>query len=50
MLPPHVRHNMIKWRAMGFGLCHVWSRSPKIRDIYDSLSGEEMDGVQITIV
>lgn len=48
--PEHVRHNMIKWREMGFGLCHVWSRSPKIRDIYDSLSGEEMDGVRITIV
>lgn len=48
--PEHVRHNMLKWREMGFERCHMWSRSPKIRNIYDSLTGEERDGVQITIV
>lgn len=48
--PEHVRHNMTKWREMGFGQCHMWSRNPKIREIYDSLSDEERDGVQITVV
>lgn len=48
--PEHVKHNMTKWRDMGFGRCHVWSRSPKIRDIYGSLSDGEREGVRITVV
>ena len=48
--PEHVRYNMTKWRKMGFGQCHVWSKSPKIKDIYDSLSDEERGGVEITVV
>lgn len=48
--PEHVRYNMLKWKKMGFGQCHVWSQNPKIRDIYDGLSNEERSGVEITVI
>lgn len=47
--PEHVRYNMVKWRDMGFGQCHVWSRSPKVRQIYDRLSDGEKRGVLVTV-
>ena len=47
--PEHVRYNMVKWRDMGFGQCHVWSKSPKARQIYDRLSDEEKRGVLVTV-
>ena len=34
--PEHARHNMEKWRNMGFDMCHSWSESKKILEIYDS--------------
>jgi len=34
--PEHARLNMEKWRDMGFDMCHCWSESKKLLDIYDS--------------
>ncbi|MDE0267264.1 MAG: hypothetical protein OXK17_09700 [Thaumarchaeota archaeon] len=48
--PEHVRYNMVKWRDMGFGRCHVWSKSPKVQQIYDRLSDEEKRGVRVTVI
>ena len=46
----HVRYNMVKWRRMGFGQCHVWSESPKIHEIYDRLDGKEKEGVSAFLI
>ena len=48
--PEHVRYNMIKWKDIGFGRCHVWSQSPKVRQIYDRLSDEEKLNVRVTVI
>lgn len=48
--PEHVKLNMVKWRALGFKECHVWSTNPKIQDVYDSLTEDEKEGVGIFIV
>jgi len=34
--PEHARLNMEKWRDMGFGMCHCWSESKKLLEVYDS--------------
>ena len=34
--PEHARLNMEKWRDMGFDMCHSWSESKKLQEIYDS--------------
>ena len=34
--PEHARLNMEKWRDMGFDMCHCWSESKKLLEIYDS--------------
>ena len=34
--PEHVRLNMEKWRDMGFDMCHCWSESKKLLEVYDS--------------
>ena len=34
--PEHARHNMEKWRNMGFDMCHCWSESKKLLEVYDS--------------
>ncbi len=46
----HVRYNMVKWRDMGFQECHVWSKSPRIRQIYESLDPEEKLGVRTGVI
>jgi len=46
----HVKLNMTKWRDLGFGECHVWSKNPKIQEIYGSLSDEEKKSVKIFLV
>jgi len=33
--PEHARLNMEKWRDMGFDMCHCWSESKKLSEIYD---------------
>ncbi len=43
----HVRYNMTKWKNMGFDRCHMWSKSPKILKIHDSLDGEEKKDVRL---
>ncbi|MDA7953006.1 MAG: type IV secretion system DNA-binding domain-containing protein [Nitrosopumilus sp.] len=48
--PEHVRHNMIKWANLGFSRCHVWSKSPRIREIRDSLDEDEKERVTIVII
>ena len=34
--PEHARLNMEKWRAMGFDMCHSWSESKRLLEVYDS--------------
>ena len=34
--PEHARLNMEKWRDMGFDMCHCWSESKRLTEIYDS--------------
>jgi hypothetical protein len=34
--PEHARLNMEKWRDMGFDMCHSWSESKKLLEVYDS--------------
>ena len=48
--PEHVRHNMEKWTKMGFGACHVWSKSSKIRAIYNSLDKKERGSVSFVVI
>ncbi|MGI9566825.1 MAG: hypothetical protein ACR2LL_07425 [Nitrosopumilus sp.] len=33
--PEHTIYNMRKWKKMGFDMCHSWSASPKLQEIYD---------------
>lgn len=48
--PQHVKLNMIKWKDLGFSACHVWSKNPKIQDIYEKLTDEEKENVEIFVV
>jgi len=49
--PEHARYNMEKWRKMGFGMCHVWSSSPKLLEIYESqISKESQKNVEAFVV
>ncbi len=48
--PEHVKLNMTKWRELGFERCHVWSTHPGIRDIYEGLTGEQREGVEVFLV
>ena len=34
--PEHARLNMEKWRNMGFDMCHSWSESKRLLEVYDS--------------
>ncbi len=34
--PEHARLNMEKWKNMGFDICHCWSESKKLLEVYDS--------------
>ena len=33
--PEHAIYNMRKWKKMGFDMCHSWSSSKKLQEIYD---------------
>ena len=48
--PEHVRYNMEKWKKMGFDMCHVWSASPKLLEIYESQVSKDRKGVEVFIV
>ena len=48
--PEHVRHNMTKWRAMGFGMCHVWSKSRAVLRVFEDLDDDEKRSVKVTVV
>ena len=47
--PEHVRYNMIKWRKLGFGACHVWSSSPRVRGIYETLDERDKKVVAVIV-
>jgi hypothetical protein len=47
--PEQVRFNMTKWRDLGFGKCHVWSKSRKVEKIWELL-GDEAKDVMLFIV
>ncbi|MEM3063956.1 MAG: type IV secretion system DNA-binding domain-containing protein [Candidatus Nitrosotenuis sp.] len=47
--PEQTRHNMLKWKKLGFTECHVWSKSPKIQEIKDKL-GTDAHDVRIFVV
>ena len=32
--PEHAIYNMRKWKKMGFDMCHVWSESKKLQELY----------------
>jgi len=34
--PEHARLNMEKWKDMGFDMCHCWSESKRLKEIFDS--------------
>jgi len=46
----HVKLNMTKWKDLGFAECHVWSKNPKIQEIYNSLSDGEKKSVKVFLV
>jgi len=49
--PEHARYNMEKWRDMGFDMCHMWSSSPKLLEIYESqISKENRKNVETFVV
>lgn len=48
--PEQVRHNMMKWKDLGFSSCEVWSKSTKIQDIHDELDARIKKDVTIHIV
>jgi hypothetical protein len=47
--PEQVRFNMTKWRDLGFGKCHVWSKSRKVEKVWELL-GDEAKGVMLFIM
>ena len=48
--PEHVRYNMTKWRGMGFGMCHVWSKSRAVLKVFEDLDEAEKKSVRVTVV
>ena len=40
--PAHVLYNMEKWPNLGFDECHVWSLSPKIKEIKEKLQNKDI--------
>ncbi len=49
--PEHAIYNMRKWRKMGFDMCHVWSSSEKLQEIYDvQITKEEAENVRVFVI
>ena len=48
--PEHVRYNMTKWKNMGFGMCHVWSKSRAVLRVFEDLDEKEKESVKVTVV
>jgi len=49
--PEHAIYNMRKWPKMGFDMCHVWSASPKLQEIYDKqITKEEAKDVSVFVI
>lgn len=49
--PEHTIYNMRKWLKMGFDMCHVWSASPKLQEIYDKqITLEEAENVKVFVI
>ena len=47
--PEHARFNMEKWRDMGFDMCHCWSESKKLLEVYDSQVADK-DNVRAFVI
>ena len=48
--PEHVMYNMTKCAKLGFAECHVWSKSPKIREIRERLDEEQKKHVSVIVI
>ncbi|WP_316505564.1 type IV secretory system conjugative DNA transfer family protein [Nitrosopumilus sp.] len=49
--PEHAIYNMRKWSKMGFDICHVWSASKKLQEIYDSqITKKEAINVKVFVI
>ncbi len=41
---------MIKWKSLDFKECHIWSKNSQIQEIYDSLTEEKHESLEIFVV
>lgn len=49
--PAQVKHNMIKWKKLGFSKCHVWSSNARItKEPYQTLDEDIKKNVKIFLV
>ena len=48
--PSHILYNMEKWPKLGFDLCHVWSLSPKIKQIKEKLPDRLKQKIQTFVL
>ena len=47
--PEHAIYNMRKWKKMGFDMCHSWSSSEKLKEIYDKQI-DDTENVKVFVV
>ena len=47
--PEHAIYNMRKWKKMGFDMCHSWSSSKKLQEIYDKQI-DDTENVKVFVV
>ena len=47
--PEHAIYNMRKWKKMGFDMCHSWSSSEKLQEIYDKQI-DDTENVKVFVV
>ncbi|MGI9567740.1 MAG: TraM recognition domain-containing protein [Nitrosopumilus sp.] len=47
--PEHAIYNMRKWKKMRFDICHSWSTSEKLREIYDKQI-DDTENVKVFVV
>ena len=47
--PEHAIYNMRKWKKMGFDMCHSWSSSEKLQEIYDK-QVDDTENVKVFVV
>ena len=47
--PEHAIYNMRKWKKMGFDMCHSWSASKKLQEIYHKQI-DDVENVKVFVV